>query len=148
MNFKELVDSGEYSRDDLDETQNAYIDGLSESVQCAKDLIEMMKEDLNDGTLLSEISAQEKETFVKQFEDYMDTVICQSIVEMADKNDEQNSRQPQRPVQGQPQPNYMNNDVGQNYQNDYPRDDGGYRNQQNIQQPSQDSGRKGRRYSY
>ena len=74
MNFKELVDSGEYSRDDLDETQNAYIDGLSESVQCAKDLIEMMKEDLNDGTLLSEISAQEKETFVKQFEDYMDTV--------------------------------------------------------------------------
>lgn len=148
MNFKELVDSGEYSRDDLDETQNAYIDGLSGSVQCAKDLIEMMKEDLNDGTLLSEISAQEKETFVKQFEDYMDSVICQSIVEMADKNDEQNSRQPQRPVQGQPQPNYMNNDVGQNYQNDYSRDDNGYRNQQNMQQTSQDSGRKGRRYSY
>lgn len=148
MNFKELVNSGEYSRDDLDETQNAYIDGLNESVQCARDLIEMMKEDLNDGTLLSEISAQEKETFVKQFEDYMDSVICQSIVEMADKNDEQNSRQPQRPVQGQPQPNYMNNDVGQNYQNDYSRDDGGYRNQQNMQQTSQDNGRKGRRYSY
>lgn len=148
MNFKELVDSGEYSRDDLDETQNAYIDGLSESVHCARDLIEMMKEDLNDGTLLSEISAQEKETFVKQFEDYMDTVICQSIVEMADKNDEQNPRQPQRPVQGQPQPNYMNNDAGQNYQNDYSRDDNGYRNQQNMQQTSQDSGRKGRRYSY
>lgn len=60
MDFKYLVHSGKYSREDLTDTQNAFIDGLEESVNTSKELLDLIRDDLDDNeSILSKIKLEE-----------------------------------------------------------------------------------------
>ena len=67
MDFKYLVQSGEYSRDDLTETQNAYIDGTDAAVDDAYNLLEMIKSDIGENPrVLDQIKLEIIEDFVNE----------------------------------------------------------------------------------
>lgn len=94
MDFKYLVQSGEYSRDDLTETQNAYIDGTDAAVDDAYNLLEMIKSDIGENPrVLDQIKLEIIEDFVNELAEWIDGSTCQYIVEQSDNNMEQNEQQ-------------------------------------------------------
>ena len=94
MDFKYLVQSGEYSRDDLTEAQNAYIDGTDAAVDDAYNLLEMIKGDIGENPkVLDQIKLEIIEDFVNEFAEWIDGSTCQYIVEQSDNNMEQNEQQ-------------------------------------------------------
>ena len=111
MDFKYLVHSGKYSREDLTDTQNAFIDGLEESVNASKELLDLIRDDLDDNeSILSKIKLEEISEYVKDFEEYMESVICENIVVFSDNNyaeqEEPVVEEPVKPSRQRPEPNY------------------------------------------
>lgn len=111
MDFKYLVHSGKYSREDLTDTQNAFIDGLEESVNTSKELLELVRDNLeNSESTLSKIKLEEMSEYVKDFEDYMESVICENIVVFSDNNyaeqEEPVVEEPVKPSRQRPEQNY------------------------------------------
>jgi hypothetical protein len=154
MDYKYLVESGQYSRDDLNDAQNAFIDGLDQSLTSAKELLGMIQDDFGEQpSMLVKIKLEEMESFVNEFEDYIDSVICEHIVVFADNNiAEEEKQQPAKDYSRQPrgyqepsqnhrenheeeypeeyQDNYQEESQG-NYSNEYPEEyRGGYREKQ------------------
>lgn len=114
MDCKYLVDSGKYSRDDLNDSQNAFIDGLEQSIENSKELLGMIRDDYcEDESMLTKIKMEEMEEFVKEFEDYMDGVICNYIVVFSDHNfAEEESRKSQEASQ----PSRQQSEQGSRYE--------------------------------
>ncbi len=104
MDFKYLVDSGEYSRNDLNDSQNAFIDGLEQSLNTARELLNLIQDDYSeDQTMLTKIKLEEMEEFVKEFEGYMDHVVCEHIVVFSDNNYTEAEKYKQQTQEAPPQ---------------------------------------------
>lgn len=104
MDFKYLVDSGEYSRNDLNDSQNAFIDGLEQSLNTARELLNLIQDDYSeDQTMLTKIKLEEMEEFVKEFEGYMDHVVCEHIVVFSDNNYTETEKYKQQTQEAPPQ---------------------------------------------
>lgn len=119
MDCKYLVDSGKYSRDDLNNSQNAFIDGLEQAIGNAKELLGMIQDDYcEDESILAKIKMEEMEEFVKEFEDYMSGVICNYIVVFSDNN---YAKEENRKAQESSQPSHQQSEQNSRYETEQPQ---------------------------
>lgn len=110
MDFKHLVESGQYSREDLDEVQNAYVDGQDDAIDDLCSLYDQIKDELSedDGSisLMNQMKLEIIKEFIDEATEYLEGSICQYIVEMSDNNMSQQESQyePQPLPQQLPEP--------------------------------------------
>lgn len=104
MDFRHLVQSGEYSRDDLNELQNAFIDGEDATIEEIDSALEQLKDELSDSTL-DKIIYETCKDFADQLAERIDAKICEDIVVMADENIvvQENEQQQEEPVGQNPE---------------------------------------------
>lgn len=102
MDYRYLIESGQYSRDDLNEAQNAYIDGEDAVIEELDSVLAELEDGLSESTL-DKIVYETCKDFADRIANRVDDKICEDIVVMADSNFDSNDDYAQA-SQPEPQP--------------------------------------------
>lgn len=88
MDYKYLVESGKYKKEDLTADHRHYIDGLERALVVADKFVANFLENEEESTL-EKIERETREATIEEFKNYLGIEICEMIVWMLDEQDEE-----------------------------------------------------------
>lgn len=84
MDFRHLVDSGKYSKDDLRPADRMYVSGMEQVVTELDEYVQSVMMEAAEGSTIAKLKAEILADFMADFQENIRGTICETIVECVD----------------------------------------------------------------